>query len=343
MFLNKFIGLFSKDIAMDLGTANVIVSVKDRSIIINEPSVVAIQIDKYGHRKVLAIGQEAKQMLGKTPPNIQALRPIKDGVISDFEITQLMIKHFISKVHKRNSFIKPRIVICVPHGVTPVERNAVKESAINAGAREVILVEEPMAAAIGTGIPVSDPQGHIIVDIGAGTTEVAVTSLGGLVICKASRSAGDKFDEAIINFVRQNYNLHIGQKTAEQIKIDIGTAVRLEEELKIKVKGRDNAGLLSTIELNSESIRHALKESLKEIVMVIKNVLENVPPDLAADAVDNGVVLTGGGSLIRGMDEYLSSHVKLPVTLSKDPLLAVAYGTNEVIRNDKLLKMIFNE
>jgi rod shape-determining protein MreB len=343
MFLNRFIGLFSKDIAMDLGTANVVVSIKDRSIVINEPSVVAIQIDKYGHRKVLAIGQEAKQMLGKTPPNIQALRPIKDGVISDFEITQLMIKHFINKVHKRNSFIKPRIVICVPHGVTPVERNAVKESAINAGAREVILVEEPMAAAIGTGIPVSDPQGHIIVDIGAGTTEVAVTSLGGLVICKASRSAGDKFDEAIINFVRQNYNLHIGQKTAEQIKIDIGTAVRLEEELKIKVKGRDNAGFLSTIELNSESIRHALKESLKEIVTIIKNVLENVPPDLAADAVDNGVVLTGGGSLIRGMPEYIASHVKLPVKLSKDPLLAVAYGTNEVIRNDKLLKMIFNE
>lgn len=343
MFLNKIIGLFSKDIAIDLGTANIVICIRDRGIVVNEPSVVAVQEDRFGKRKVLAVGQEAKQMLGKTPPNIKAIRPIQGGVISDFEITEIMIKHFINKIHNRKSFIKPRVIICVPFGVTPVERNAVKDSAINAGAREVILIEEPMAAAIGTGIPVSEPQGYVIVDIGAGTTEVAVTSLGGLVICKASRAAGDKFDEAITNYVRQNYNLFIGEKAAEQIKIEIGTAVKLDEMLKIKVKGRDNAGFLSTIELNSESVRLAISELLKEIVLVIKNVLETIPPDLAADAVDNGVILTGGGSLIRGIDTYISNAIKLPVRISDSPLLSVAYGTNEVINNPKLLKIIFNE
>jgi len=343
MFLNKIIGLFSKDIAMDLGTANIVICIKDKGIVVNEPAVVAVQEDRYGKRKILAVGQEAKQMLGKTPPNIKAVKPIQGGVISDFEITEIMIKHFINKIHNRKSFIKPRVIICVPYGVTPVERNAVKDSAINAGARDVILIEEPMAAAIGTGIPVSDPEGHLIVDIGAGTTEVAVTSLGGLVICRASRAAGDKFDEAIINYVRQNYNLYIGEKTAEEIKIEIGSAIKLDKELKIKVKGRDNAGFLSTIELSSESVRMAMGELFKEIVTVIKNVLENIPPDLAADAVDNGVILTGGGSLIRGLDTYISNAIKLPVKVSQDPLLAVAYGTNEVINNTKLLKIIFNE
>lgn len=343
MFLNKIIGLFSKDIAIDLGTANIVICIKDKGIVVNEPAVVAVQEDRFGKRKILAVGQEAKQMLGKTPPNIKAVRPIQGGVISDFEITEIMIKHFINKIHNRKSFIKPRVIICVPFGVTPVERNAVRDSAINAGAREVILIEEPMAAAIGTGIPVSDAQGYVIVDIGAGTTEVAVTSLGGLVICKASRAAGDKFDEAITNYVRQNYNLYIGEKTAEQIKIEIGTAIKLDEELKIKVNGRDNGGFLSTIELGSEGVRIAISELLKEIILVIKNVLEMIPPDLAADAVDNGIILTGGGSLIRGLDTYISNAIKLPVKLSEEPLLAVAYGTNEVINNTKLLKIIFNE
>jgi rod shape-determining protein MreB len=235
------------------------------------------------------------------------------------------------------------VIICVPYGVTPVERNAVKESAMNAGAREVILIEEPMAAAIGTGIPVSDPQGHVIVDIGAGTTEVAVTSLGGLVICRASRAAGDKFDEAITNYVRQNYNLYIGERAAEQIKMEIGTAIKLDKDLTMQINGRDNAGFLTAIELNSESVRIAIDELLKEIVLVIKNVLEIIPPDLAADAVDNGIILTGGGSLIRGLDIYISEAVKLPVKLSDEPLLAVAYGSNEVINNPKLLKIVFNE
>lgn len=343
MFLNKFIGFFSKDVAMDLGTANIIVSVKDRGIVINEPTVLAIQDDKYGKSRILAVGQEAKQMLGKTPKNIRAIRPVRDGVIADFEATEMMIQYCIHKVHNRRSFLKPRVVICVPYGVTQVERNAVKDSAFNAGAREVILIEEPMAAAIGTGIPVGNPQGHIIVDIGAGTTEVAVTSLGGLVLCKATVSAGDKFDHAIINHVKQNYNLHIGEKTAEQIKIDIGSAVKLENELQTKVKGRDNFGLLSTIELGSEGVRIAIKEPLKEIISVIKSVLENIPPDLAADAVDNGVILTGGGALLRGLDEYISSMIKLPVKVSKEPLLAVAQGTSEVINDPHLLKLIFNE
>lgn len=343
MFLDKIIGLFSKDIAMDLGTANIVICIKDKGIVVNEPAVVAVQIDRFGKRKVLAIGEEAKLMLGKTPPNIKAIKPVQGGVISDFEITEIMIKHFINKIHNRKSFIKPRVIICVPFGVTPVERNAVKESAMNAGAREVILIEEPMAAAIGTGIPVSDPQGYVIVDIGAGTTEVAVTSLGGLVICRASRAAGDKFDEAITNYVRQNFNLYIGERTAEQIKIEIGTAVKLDQDLTMKVNGRDNAGFLSAIELNSESVRIAIDELLKEIVLVIKNVLEIIPPDLAADAVDNGIILTGGGSLIRGLDTYISEAVKLPVRVSKDPLLAVAYGSNEVINNPQLLKIVFNE
>ncbi|MFA7090902.1 MAG: rod shape-determining protein [Arcobacteraceae bacterium] len=343
MFLNKIIGLISKDIAIDLGTANIVICIKDKGIVVNEPSVVAVQEDRFGKRKILAVGQEAKQMLGKTPPNIKAVRPIQGGVISDFEITEIIIKHFINKIHNRKSFIKPRVIICVPFGVTPVERNAVRDSAINAGAREVILIEEPMAAAIGTGIPVSDPQGYIIVDIGAGTTEVAVTSLGGLVICKASRAAGDKFDEAITNYVRHNYNLYIGEKTAEQIKIEIGSAIKLGEELKIKVNGRDNSGFLTTIELGSEGVRFAIDELLKEIILVIKNVLETIPPDLAADAVDNGIILTGGGSLIRGLDTYIANTIKLPVKLSNEPLLAVAYGMNEVINNAKLLKIIFNE
>jgi rod shape-determining protein MreB and related proteins len=343
MFLNKIIGLFSKDIAIDLGTANIVICIKDKGIVVNEPAVVAVQEDRFGKRKILAVGQEAKQMLGKTPPNIKAVRPIQGGVISDYEITEIMIKHFINKIHNRKSFIKPRVIICVPFGVTPVERNAVRDSAINAGAREVILIEEPMAAAIGTGIPVSQPQGYVLVDIGAGTTEVAVTSLGGLVICKASRAAGDKFDEAITNYVRQNYNLYIGERTAEQIKIEIGSAIKLEEELRIKVNGRDNGGYLTAIELGSEGVRLAIGELLKEIIVVIKNVLESIPPDLAADAVDNGIILTGGGSLIRGLDEYISNAVKLPVKLCDEPLLSVAYGMNEVINNEKLLKIVFNE
>jgi len=343
MLLDKIIGLFSNDMAIDLGTANTIVSVKGKGIIINEPSVVAVQNDRYGKDKILAVGQEAKQMIGKTPLNIQAVRPMKDGVIADFEMTERMIRYFIEKAHARKSFVRPRIIICIPYGITQVERKAVKESALSAGAREVFLVEEPMAAAIGAGIPVSDPSGYIVVDIGGGTTEIGVTSLGGLVLSKSIKVAGDRFDKSIIDYVRQNYNLYIGERAAENIKIEVGTAIKLDTELKIKVKGRDNSGLLSTIELGGEGVRTAIKEPLKEIVSAVRSVLENMPPDLAGDIVDNGVTLTGGGSLIRGIDKYLADIIKLPVKVAQDPLLAVAYGTSNVLDQDTLLKLITNE
>ena len=342
MFLDKLIGLFSSDMAIDLGTANTIVSVRGKGIIINEPSVVAVQKDKNGRDRILAVGQEAKQMIGKTPLNIQAVRPMQDGVIADFEMTERMIRYFIEKAHSRKSFIRPRIIICIPYGITQVEKKAVEESAMSAGAREVFLVEEPMAAAIGAGIPVSDPAGYIVVDIGGGTTEIGVTSLGGLVLCKSIKVAGDKFDRSIIEHVRQNYNLFIGERTAENIKIEIGTAIKLDTELKMKVKGRDNSGLLSTIELGSEGVRIAIKEPLKEIVSSIKSVLENMPPDLASDIVDNGVIITGGGALIRGLDVYLSDIIMLPVKIADEPLLSVAYGTSQVLNEPELLKLITN-
>ena len=342
MFLDKLIGLFSNDMAIDLGTANTIVSVKGKGIIINEPSVVAVQSDRNGKDRILAVGQEAKQMIGKTPLNIHAVRPMQDGVIADFEMTERMIRYFIEKAHSRKSFIRPRIIICIPYGITQVEKKAVEESAMSAGAREVFLVEEPMAAAIGAGIPVSDPDGYVVVDIGGGTTEIGVTSLGGLVLCKSIKVAGDKFDKSIIEHVRQNFNLFIGERTAENIKIEIGTAIKLETELKMKVKGRDNTGLLSTIELGSEGVRIAIKEPLKEIVSAIKSVLENMPPDLASDIVDNGVIITGGGALIRGLDTYLSDIIKLPVRIADEPLLSVAYGTSQVLDEPELLKLITN-
>lgn len=343
MLLDKLIGIFSNDMAIDLGTANTVVSIRGKGIIINEPSVVAVQNDRYGKDKILAVGQEAKQMIGKTPLNITAVRPMKDGVIADFEMTERMIRYFIEKAHSRKSFIRPRIIICIPYGITQVERKAVKESALSAGAREVFLVEEPMAAAIGAGIPVSDPSGYVVVDIGGGTTEIGVTSLGGLVLCKSIKVAGDRFDKAIMDYVRQNYNLYIGERTAENIKIEIGSAIKQDQELKIKVKGRDNSGLLSTIELGSEGVRTAIKEPLREIVSAVRSVLEEMPPDLASDIVDNGVILTGGGALIRGLDKYLADIIKLPVSVADEPLLAVAYGTSNVLDQDALLKLISNE
>ena len=342
MILDKLIGFFSTDMAIDLGTANTIVSVKGKGVIINEPSVVAVQSDRNGKDVILAVGQEAKQMIGKTPLNIKAVRPMQDGVIADFEMTERMIRYFIEKAHSRKSFIRPRIIICIPYGITQVEKKAVEESAMSAGAREVYLVEEPMAAAIGAGIPVSDPSGYVVVDIGGGTTEIGVTSLGGLVLCKSIKVAGDKFDRSIVEYVRQNYNLFIGERTAENIKIEIGTAIKLDTELKMKVKGRDNSGLLSTIELGSEGVRSAIKEPLKEIVSAIKSVLENMPPDLASDIVDNGVIITGGGALIRGLDKYLADIIKLPVKIADEPLLSVAYGTSKVLEQPELLKLISN-
>ena len=344
MILDHIIGLFSNDLSIDLGTANTLILLKGKGIIINEPSVVAIQNDKFGRSNVLAVGSEAKDMIGKTPGNIQAIRPMKDGVIADFDVTEKMIRYFIEKAHKRKSFIRPRIVICVPYGLTQVERKAVRESAMSAGAREVYLVEEPMAAAIGADLDIKKPHGNLVVDIGGGTTEIGVISLGGLVICKSIRVAGDKMDQAIVDYVKKKYNLLIGDRTGEMIKMEVGSAIKLEEELTINVKGRDQiSGLLVSIELTSEDIREAMRDPLKEISDALKDILEATPPDLAGDIVENGIVLTGGGALIRGIDKFLSDSVKLPVYVSEEPLLAVAKGTGKVLEEINLLKQIIND
>jgi rod shape-determining protein MreB len=335
----KVLGMFSNDLAIDLGTANTLVLVKGQGISINEPSVVAIQYDKHGREKILAVGIEAKEMIGKTPGNIKAIRPMKDGVIADFNVTEMMIRYFIEKVHNRKGLFSPRIIICVPYGLTQVERKAVKESAMSAGAREVYLIEEPMAAAIGAGIPVKEPNGNLVVDIGGGTTEIGVTSLGGLVQSKSIRIAGDMLDKNIIDYMKKNFNLLIGDRVAEDMKISIGTAVQLEEELSLTVKGRDQVtGLLTSIEINSEHMRDAMKIPLKEIGEALKQVLEDTPPDLAGDIVENGIVLTGGGALIRGLDKYLANIVKLPVFVCEDPLLAVANGTGKALEEIDLLQ-----
>ncbi len=344
MILDQIIGFFSSDMSIDLGTANTLVLVKGRGIIINEPSVVAIQSDKTGKQRILAVGQEAKNMLGKTPGSIQAIRPMKDGVIADFDMTEKMIRYFIEKAHKRKSFLRPRIIICVPYGLTQVERKAVRESAMSAGAREVFLIEEPMAAAIGADLPVREPKGSLVIDIGGGTTEIGVVSLGGLVISKSIRTAGDKIDMAIVDYVKKKYNLLIGERTGEEIKIEIGAAIALEEPLSAIVKGRDQvSGLLSRIELSSEDVRDATKEPIKEIADALKDVLEIMPPDLAGDIVENGIVLTGGGALIRGFDKYLSDLVKLPVFVAEEPLLAVAKGTGRALEEIELLQHLANE
>jgi len=335
----KILGMFSNDLAIDLGTANTLVLVKGEGIKINEPSVVAIQYDRHGREDILAVGQEAKDMVGKTPGNIKAIRPMRDGVIADFNVTEMMIRYFIEKVHNRKGLFSPRIIICVPFGLTQVERKAVKESAMSAGAREVYLIEEPMAAAIGAGIPVKEPNGNLVVDIGGGTTEIGVTSLGGLVQSKSIRVAGDMLDKSIIDYMKKNFNLLIGDRVAEEMKIRIGTAIQLEEELSLNVKGRDQVtGLLTSIEINSEHMRDAMKIPLKEIGEALKIVLEDTPPDLAGDIVENGIVLTGGGALIRGLDKYLSNIVKLPVYVCEDPLLAVAKGTGKALEEIDLLQ-----
>ncbi|EKG8179596.1 rod shape-determining protein [Campylobacter upsaliensis] len=345
MILDQLIGFFSSDMGIDLGTANTLVLVKDKGIVINEPSVVAVERERYGSKaKILAVGKEAKEMVGKTPGNIEAIRPMKDGVIADFDMTEKMIRYFIEKTHRRKSFLRPRIIISVPYGLTQVERKAVRESALSAGAREVFLIEEPMAAAIGANLPIQEPKGNLVVDIGGGTTEIGVISLGGLVISKSIRTAGDKLDMSIVNYVKEKYNLIIGERTGEEIKITIGSAIQLPKELSMVVKGRDQiSGLLSRVELTSEDVREAMKEHLKEIADALKMVLEMMPPDLASDIVENGVVLTGGGALIRGLDKYLSELVRLPVYVADEPLLAVARGTGKALEEISLLHQLTNE
>ena len=343
MFLDTIVGLFSSDMAIDLGTANTLVLVQDKGIVINEPSVVAVERERYGRQKILAVGHEAKEMVGKTHSGIEAIRPMKDGVIADFDITEKMIRYFIEKTHRRKSFIRPRIIISVPYGLTQVERKAVRESALSAGAREVFLIEEPMAAAIGANLPVMEAQGSLVVDIGGGTTEIGVTSLGGLVISKSIRVGGDKIDAAIVNYVKEKHNLIIGERTGEEIKIKIGCAVQLPKELTMNVKGRDQISrMLSSMELSSEDIREAIQEPLKEIADALKFVLEKMAPDLVADIFKSGVVLTGGGALIRGLDKYLAEIVKLPVYVADEPLLAVAKGTGKALDEIAILQTLAN-
>jgi rod shape-determining protein MreB len=334
-------GLFSNDLAIDLGTATTLTFVKGKGIVSNEPSVVAVQRTGNGVKKVLAVGKEAKEMLGRTPSNIVAVRPMKDGVIADFEVTEAMLRYFITRAHNRRTLVRPRIIICVPSGITEVEKRAVRDSALAAGAREVYLIEEPMAAAIGAGLPITEPSGNMIVDIGGGTTEVAVISLAGIVMSKSIRVGGDKMDEAIVNHIKRKYNLLIGDRTAEDIKKQIGSAYPLEEVLTVEVKGRDLvAGVPKTLTINSDEIRDALSEPVNAIVEAVRVVLERTPPELSADIVDRGIVLSGGGSQLKNLDVLLREETGLPVMVSENPQLAVVLGTGKALDELKLLKEV---
>ncbi|MEI9479725.1 MAG: rod shape-determining protein [Deltaproteobacteria bacterium] len=341
MVFDALWGLFSTDLAIDLGTANTLVYVKGKGILFSEPSVVAIQRDSKGQKSVLAVGREAKEMLGRTPGNIFAIRPMKDGVIADFEITGEMLRYFIAKAHNRRTLIRPRVVISVPSGITAVEKRAVGESAQSAGAREIYLIEEPMAAAIGAGLPVTEASGNMVVDIGGGQTEVAVISLSGIVTSHSIRVAGDKMDEAILQYVKRKYNLLIGERTAELIKINIGSAYPEENPQSIDVKGRDLVtGIPKTIEINSEEVREALGESINTIIDTVRITLEGTPPELAADIVDKGIVLVGGGALLKNLDVLLREVTSLPITIVDDPLSSIVLGAGMVLDNEKLIHTV---
>ncbi len=341
MFLDRLLGAFSNDLAIDLGTANTLVYVKGKGIVLSEPSVVAVRKDGKGYNRVLAVGKEAKLMLGRTPGNIVAIRPMKDGVIADFEVTEAMLRHFIRKVHNRRTLIRPRIIICVPSGITQVEKRAVRESAESAGAREVYLIEEPMAAAIGAGLPITEPTSNMVVDIGGGTTEVAVISLAGIVFSKSVRVGGDKIDEAILQYVKRKYNLLIGERTAEVIKTTIGTAYPQDEPESIEVKGRDLvSGIPKTLTIDSEEVRIAISEQIDTIIDAVKVALEQTPPELAADIVDRGIFLTGGGALLKNIDVLLREETGLPITIADDPLSAVVLGSGKTLESLELLKEV---
>jgi rod shape-determining protein MreB and related proteins len=337
MFLDFLFGAFSRDIGIDLGTANTLVYVKGRGIVLVEPSVVAIEKDS---GKLLAVGTEAKRMIGRTPGNIVAIRPLKDGVIADFHVTEMMIRKLIERVHKRRG-VRPRVVVCVPSGVTAVEKRAVYEATLSAGARQAHLIEEPMAAAIGAGLPIQEPTGNMVVDIGGGTTEVAVISLGGIVASISVRVGGDEFDEAIIAHVKKEYNVMIGERTAEEIKMEIGSAYPLPEEEDVEVRGRDLlSGLPKNIVLSSEEIRVAIEEPLTQIIAAIKGTLEKTPPELSSDIMDRGIVLTGGGSLMKGLDERLRQETGIPVHVTEDPLSCVVIGSGKSLEEIELLRRV---
>ncbi|MBC8072911.1 MAG: rod shape-determining protein [Deltaproteobacteria bacterium] len=340
MLFDWVYGLFSNDLAIDLGTATTLTYVKGKGIVAHEPSVVAVQKNAT-HKRVLAVGKEAKEMLGRTPGNIVAIRPMKDGVIADFEVTEAMMRYFITRAHNRQTLVKPRIIICVPSGITEVEKRAVRDSALAAGAREVFLIEEPMAAAIGAGLPITEPGGNMVVDIGGGTTEVAVISMAGIVACKSVRVGGDKMDEAVIQHIKRKYNLLIGERTAERIKIEIGTAAPSDVVMTMEVKGRDLvAGIPKTVIVDSDEIRDALSEPVSAIVDAVRSVLERAPPELCADIVDKGIVLTGGASQLANLDVLLSEETGLPVFLSDEPEFCVVLGSGAALDELDLLREV---
>ena len=342
LFFDGILGIFSSDLAIDLGTANTLVYVKGKGIVLMEPSVVAVSVDHRSKNRVLAVGSDAKNMLGRTPGNIVAIRPMRDGVIADFEVTEAMLRHFIHKVHNRRTFVRPRIIIAVPSGITQVEKRAVKESAESAGAREVFLIEEPMAAAIGANLPITEPTCNMVVDIGGGTTEVAVISLAGIVYSRSVRVAGDKMDSAIIQYIKRKYNLLIGEMTAEIIKMTIGNASPDPQDLEtIEVKGRDLAsGIPKILSIDSEEIRVAISEQIDSIIETVKIALEQTPPELAADIVDRGIILTGGGALLKNLDKFLREETSLPITVADDPLTTVAIGCGKTLDNIEILKQV---
>ncbi|MFP4466756.1 MAG: rod shape-determining protein [Candidatus Goldiibacteriota bacterium] len=340
MIFDYFLGLFSSDMAIDLGTATTLVYIKNKGIVLKEPSIVAL----LRGREVIAVGNAAKEMVGKTPGDVQAIRPMRDGVIADFNVTEKMLRYFIVKVHNRHSMVNPRIAISVPKGVTPVERRAVRESALQAGAREVYLIDEPMAAAIGAGLPVEDPVGHMVVDIGGGTTEVAVISMGGLVVFNSIRTAGDKFDESIIAYLKKAYNLNIGERMAEKVKINIGCAQKLEETLEMEVKGADlTTGLPRTIKITSDEIASSLEEPITKIVDGVKSTLEHTKPELAADIIDKGIVVTGGGAKLKAFDKKLREETGVPVHIAENPQDCVVKGAGKMLEEqlDALRRLSF--
>lgn len=339
MFLDRILGWFSNDLAIDLGTANTLVYVRGKGIVLCEPSVVAVRKDERGANRVVAVGKDAKLMLGKTPGNIVAIRPMKDGVIADFEVAEAMLRHFIRKVHNRRNLVRPRMIVCIPSGVTQVERRAVRESAESAGAREVYLIEEPMAAAIGAGLPITEPVCNMVVDIGGGTTEVAVISLAGIVYSRSVRVGGDKMDLSILQHIKRQYNLLIGERTAEVIKTTLGNAYPLGEVQTMAIKGRDLvSGIPKTVEINSDEVRESVQEQTDSIVETVKIALEQTPPELAADIVDRGIVLTGGGALLKNLDHLLRLETGLPIMMVDDPLTTVVLGSGKALEEIDILK-----